>query len=439
MQQESGRERTSSSWTPAVLKNGDFARLFFAGVTSASGFSIGQVALTWIVYAETNSAPDIALIGVSFILASVVFSLLAGALVDRYERRKLMVVSDIVRAASLGGLVLWLVLVGFNLGVILLVAFVLGSFTTLFQPAAWALTPEIVGAERVADANALVQTTNSVTQFASNAVGGLLIVAVGTAAAFSLNTTTFLISAFLIASVAHRETRPSSRGGGEGTSKSSLVNEIREGFRYIMGYRDLLELTLSAGLANFFFAMVTRFLVIYSGDVLKGDAGTYGFLLAALALGWAPGALLSARVHGERRAGLVWIYSGVVDGALILLLVAFPSFILALSELFIVGVLLGFANTTWLTTVQLIVPPEMQGRYFGLDQLGSFAAIPVGQVVAGAIIATSGITVDFVVADIGVAASSGLFVFSPYLRRLGWKPSMKSGERGGWDSNPRVP
>ena len=413
---------------PAVLRNRDFARLFFAGVTSSSGFAIGQVALTWVVYAETNSAPDIALIGVSFILASVVFSLLAGAVVDRYERRKLMVVSDIIRAASLGGLVLWLVLLGFNLGVILLVAFILGSFTTLFQPAAWALTPEIVGSERLVDANALVQTTNSVTQFASNAAGGLLIVAVGTAAAFSLNAATFLVSALLIASVAHRETRPSG-ANAKSTSKASIVGEIRDGFRYIMGYRDLLELTLSAGLANLFFSMVTRFLVIYSGELLNGDAETYGFLLATLALGWAPGALLTARVHGERHAGLVWIYSGVADGALILLLVAFPSFILALLETFVLGLLLGFANTTWLTTVQLVVPPEMQGRYFGLDQLGSFATIPVGQVIAGAVIATSGITADFAIAGIGVAASSGLFIFSPYLRRLGWEPSVEGGER----------
>ena len=98
----------------SVLRNRNFARIFFAGVTSTAGFSIGQVALTWIVYANTGSALDIAYIGISFVLASVVFSLLAGALVDRHERRRLMVVSDAIRATSLAALIACLLIIGSN-------------------------------------------------------------------------------------------------------------------------------------------------------------------------------------------------------------------------------------------------------------------------------------------------------------------------------------
>ena len=68
---------------------------------SAAGFAIGQIALTLIVHGNTKSALDVAFIGVSFIVATVLFSLVAGVLVDRYERRKLMVLSDLARAAAL--------------------------------------------------------------------------------------------------------------------------------------------------------------------------------------------------------------------------------------------------------------------------------------------------------------------------------------------------
>src|SRR5271157_3390163 len=81
----------------SVLHNKNFARLFSAGATSTAGFAIGQVATTWIVWANTHSPLYLAYIGVSFILASIVFSLAAGVLVDRYERRRLMVLSDLVR------------------------------------------------------------------------------------------------------------------------------------------------------------------------------------------------------------------------------------------------------------------------------------------------------------------------------------------------------
>ncbi|MDG6989866.1 MAG: MFS transporter, partial [Nitrososphaerota archaeon] len=189
----------------AVLRNKDFARLFSAGATSIAGFAIGQVALTWIVWTNTGSAIDVAYIGVAFILASVVFSLAAGALVDRHERRRLMVISDLVRAGTLGALVISFFTLGFNMATILVVAFILGSFTTLFQPAERALTPEVVGKEQLANANALVQTSNSVLQFTANTAGATIIEAVGVVAAFSLNTLTFIVSALCISGISGAE------------------------------------------------------------------------------------------------------------------------------------------------------------------------------------------------------------------------------------------
>ena len=405
----------------SLLQNRNFARLFYAGATSTAGFAIGQVALTWIVWTNTSSAIDVAYIGVSFIVAAVIFSLAAGALVDRHERRKLMVLSDLVRAGTLAALVAFILLFGFNLAAILLVAFVLGSFTTLFQPAERALTPEIVGNDQLAQANALVQTSSSVIQFASNTAGASIIFLTGVVAAFGLNTITFLISAILITGVVgFSGTKPPASGGASGR-RPSMVEDIREGFRYIGRNRALLELTLSAGIGNFFLSMVFQFFVVYASVMLGGGVLIYGAISGLFALGWAPGAFVSARFRTVRYAGRIWIFVGVVEGACVVGLALLPYLIPALVLAFSMGLLLGLTNTTWLTAVQLIVPTEMQGRYFGLDQLGSFAVIPVGQVLGGAIIAGSGVGIDFLIAGIGTAASAGLFILSPYLRNLGWR------------------
>jgi len=405
----------------SVLRNRNFARLFYAGATSTAGFAIGQVALTWIVWTKTSSSLDVAYIGVSFIVAAVVFSLAAGALVDRHERRRLMVLSDLVRAGTLAALVAFLLIIGFSIPAILLVAFLLGSFTTLFQPAERALTPEVVGSEQLASANALVQTSNSVIQFASNTAGAGIIALTGVIAAFGLNTMTFLISASLIAGIVGFSGPKLPSQDGKAERRPSMVEDIREGFGYIGRNRALLELTLSAGIGNFFLAMVFQFFVVYASAVLGGGVLVYGAISGLFALGWAPGAFMSARFSTVRYAGVIWIVVGVLEGACILGLVAVPFLIPALALAFTMGLFLGLTNTTWLTAVQLIVPTEMQGRYFGLDQLGSFAVIPVGQVLGGVIIAASGVGLDFVIAGIGTAAGSGLFIFSPHLRNLGWK------------------
>ncbi len=410
-----------SSWLPTVLRNRNFARLFYAGATSAAGFAIGQIALTWVVWTNTASPIDVAYVGVAFILAAVVFSLAAGALVDRHERRRLMVLSDLARAATLGALVGVLVVFGFSLAAILASAFVLGSFTTLFQPAERALTPEIVGKDQIASANALVQTSNSMIQFASNTAGAAIIALAGVVAAFGLNTLTFIVSAALIAGIVGiSSTKTPAKDGGEAT-RTSMLEDIRDGFRYIARNRALLELTISAGIGNFFLSMVFQFFVVYASVILGGGVLVYGAISGLFALGWAPGAYVSSHFRTVHFAGKVWIFAGILDGACVAALVLVPYLVPALVFAFSMGLLLGLTNTTWLTAVQLIVPTEMQGRYFGLDQLGSFAVIPVGQVLGGVVIAGAGVYVDFLIAGIGTAASSGLFFFSPYLRNLGWK------------------
>ena len=406
----------------SVLRNRNFAKIFLAGVASASGFSIGQIALVLIVVANTGSSFDVGFVGVAFILASVIFSLAAGAMVDRYERRRLMVVSDLARAAILVVLVVTLIFVGFNLAAVLVAAFVIGSFSTLFTPAERALTPEVVGTEELVNANALVQASSSVIQFAGNAVGGILVATVGAIIAFSLNSATFIISAFLIVGVVGYTGHV--RQGVAGQAKPSAIDDIKEGFRYIVNFRTLLYLTLSAGAGNFFLTMAFQYFVFYAKQILNGGVGQYGILYGLLvglfSLGWAPGAFVAARFNTVRFAGKVWILCGVAEGAGIGLLVLFPQTLIALPTAFMIGVFLGLTNATWLTIVQLIVPTEMQGRYFGLDQLGSFAVIPVGQVIGAIIVATSGVGFDFMLASLGVMVSAGIFAFTS-LRNLKWE------------------
>jgi len=413
------------SWWPAVLGNRNFARLFFAGVTSASGFAIGQIALTVYVAYQTNSALDVAYIGISFSIATILFSLIAGTLVDRHERRKLMVLSDMARAASLVALVASVYLIGFNLPMVLAVAFVLGSFTTLFQPAERALTPAVVGSEQLQNANALVQSTTAIIQFASNSFGGLLIVAVGITAAFGLNTSTFLVSAILIVGIVGFKV-PARQGSSEERSMPSVLDDMREGFSYIRNNRALLELTVASGIANLFFVMVIQFFVFYARDVISGGITVFGLLNGLFPLGIAPGAYFSARFNTVRFAGLVFLLSGIAEGVVILGLVALPYLASALVLVFLSGLLLGLLNTTWLNTVQLIVPTEMQGRYFGLDQLGSTAVIPVGSVIGGLIINASGVPFDYEIAALGILVTFGLFCLSPYLRTLKYTKSVSN-------------
>src|SRR5271170_2847567 len=140
-----------------VLAHRNFQKLYAAGVTSSSGGAVTGVSILWIVFAATRSPIDVGLVGATQLAGGLVFSLVGGGLVDRHDRRILMITSDVVRAATIAGLALWLTFVGFDLSVILVAAFVVQSFSSIFNPAEATVIPAVVGPGLVADANGLIR------------------------------------------------------------------------------------------------------------------------------------------------------------------------------------------------------------------------------------------------------------------------------------------
>lgn len=410
----------------AVLRNRNFARLFFAGAASISGFSIGQVALNYLVFLKTKSSVDLALVGVAFTLGLMSLSIFGGTLADRQDRRILMIVCDGARAAALAVVAIIFLLLGFNYWLVIPASFVIGAFSAIFQPAERAMTPSILEKEQLADANGLIQLTSSLAQALSNALGGALVVIVGAVLAIGLNSVTFLISGLLIATLTTRRLGPSAAyAPAAKAAKRGFLEDTREGLRYLLGFRGLLMITVASGFFNFFFAMILPFAVIYTTQVLHGDATTYGAFLGLFSLGSAPGSLLVGRIAAVRRAGLAWCMSGIAGGLALLALVLVPVTAAAFVAIFLFGVCLGFAITTWLSIVQIIVPNEMQGRYFGIDTLGSFAILPIGQIVGGFAIASVGLHLTFAIAASGLLLSSLAFFGVRDLRNMGYSMPKK--------------
>jgi MFS family permease len=402
-----------------VLRNRNFTLLFYAGAASTGGFSLGQVALTWLVYLTTGSALDVAYVALSSTVASVLLSVIGGTLVDRQNRQWLMILSDLLRALGLAVLAAYLYFAGFSLPLVLGVSFILGTFSTIFNPAQRALIPSILNSDEVADANGLVQVATSVFQSVASAAGGAIVATIGAVAALGINATTFAISAVLTMSMTLGAlVKPSLTAVNE--VRKGFVSDATDGVKYITSNKGLLYLTVSAGFINLFFAMMIPFVVIYATNVLNGGVTAYGSLLAAFAVGMAPGALLVGRTKAVAYAGIVWGATGLLAGAAMLLSAFTRSFIVAFVLFLAVGVISGYANVTWLSAVQLIVPSEMQGRYFGVDQLGSFAVMPVGQVLGAFIIQSMSVKTDFLVAAVGICVISLVFLFSKDMRAVGY-------------------
>jgi len=332
-----------------------------------------------------------------------------------------MILSDLLRAVGLAVLAAYLYFAGFSLPLVLGVSFILGTFSTIFNPAQRAVIPMVLNPNEVADANGLVQVATSIFQSVASAAGGAVVAVIGVVAALGVNSATFAISGSLIASMTLGNlVKPNIAKNGVAPRKG-FTSDAADGVKYIYSNKGLLYLTLSAGFINLFFAMLTPFVVVYAADALNGGATVYGSLLAAFALGMGPGALLVGRTKAIAYAGIIWGVTGLLAGAAILFMTFTRSFIIALALFLIVGIISGYANVTWLSAVQLIVPSEMQGRYFGVDQLGSFAVMPVGQVIGAFIIESLSIQTDLLIAAVGICVTSFVFLLSKEMRAVGFR------------------
>lgn len=379
-----------------------------------SGSTITSLILIWLVYTETKSALAITYLGIASLLPTIAFGLLIGVVVDRLNRKALMIASDLVRAISVAAIPVFLILKGFSFPLVLTVVGIVGLFSTVFRPATNSLLPKLVPGEAVQSANGIISGSNSVVQMISNAVGGLLIGFAGVTLGLFYNTGTYLVSAAMIAMIAV----PSHLTIRGTRAHATYLSEFREGLSFIRRNKAVLETTVSFTVINFFGTMIGSFLVVYVSRHLVESGTFFGFLVAALGLGIAVGSLMVQKLNTVGYAGKLFIAASAAYGVGATLLVMTRLPLVAILITAAMGMALGFTNTTFFSLMQLVVPNEILGRILSVDEVGSFAAIPLGQIVAGLIIASAGIEFNYLMAGAGVIITATAMLFLKDLRNF---------------------
>lgn len=396
-----------------LWQNRKFTRLWSARLVSRFGSGLSAIVLIWIAYSQTGSALAVTYVGLAEFVPTIAVGVFTGALVDRFDRRRVIVLSNLGRSAAMAALAVVLYLAGFHLAFVLLAVIVFTVLSTFFGPASQALLPEIVPPDSLADANGLFESSESIVGIFASSLAGVMIVIVGAVPSLGIDAASYLVAAMFVALIG--TTVASTPVPPEGTR---LLGEVRDGFVYLRRNVPLFELTLAALVLNFLFAAVLTYLVVYSTGPLRGGAVVFAVLEASLAAGIAVGAILVGRLRLTRFTGRVWVYAAFGQAIGVIGLVVLPELPVALSALFAFGVINGILNITWLSTVQVIVPERMRGRYFAIDNMLSWGAIPVAQIVFGLSILADGISFTLLWVGIGSLVAGVAFLFLKELRQL---------------------
>jgi MFS family permease len=348
--------------------DGSFSALWTGQTISALGDRIHQVALAFMVFEATDSAVAVGLIFVVATLPNLVFGPIAGTLVDRWDHREVMIVSDLLRA----GLVLLIPIAAVtNLALAYPLVFLVTTVSIFFRPAKGAILPRIVAADDLVPANSALWIGETFADIGGYAIAGLFVALLGEQRplAFWIDSVTYVASAMLIASIAvapvGRTVSEKARGVYAG-----LRDELRDGWRFLRNDAILLANTLQSTVGQFMFGIFLVLTPVYVSQSLSlghfQREEAYGFLEGAIGAGNLIGGFVIGLIGSRLALGRMVIVGFVLTGVLVALFPLTGNLAAALGLAFGAGVgNLAFVIPSQ-TLFQRRTPPELMGRVLSL-------------------------------------------------------------------------
>jgi MFS family permease len=362
--------------------------LWAAGVVSRLGSGIASAAAPLFAATLTRDPRQIALVTVFAGLPWLLFALHTGALADRWNRRRVMWLCDLVSAGIYSVLAVAVLAGQAALWTLCAVAFAAATVSTLFDSASQAALPSVVPLGVLARANSrLYVGTVMAGLFAGPPLGSWLFSTVD-GLPFALNAVSFVGSAALVLSIRARF-HAAARG------RTSLRHDIGEGIRWLWAHRQLRAIVVLLTLWNLTESATVSVLVLYALEDLGLDASTYGLLLTGVAVGGIIGATAAPRL--ERRLGtgvLIAVTVGATVAADVgLALTRRPAVAVAL--LAVMGAAAFAFNVVSVSFRQSVVPDGLQGRVSSTYRFATWGINPVGAALGGVIAQAAGIAAVF--------------------------------------------
>jgi DHA3 family tetracycline resistance protein-like MFS transporter len=396
----------------APLRERDFALLFGGTLVSLLGDGIYLVALPFAVLAISDSPATLSLVGVAWSVGMLGFLLVGGVLSDRGDKRRILLLADVVRLVALGvagtlalsgSLAVWH-LVGLGL--------VYGIGEGLSGPAMGSILPELVPETALVQANALERSLRPVAmRLIGPALGGLAVAVLGTGGALLVDAGTFAVSIACL--LAMRARSPLHAPSGE-----PLRAQLREARTFVRSQTWLWATLLTAALGLLaFLGPVEVLLPFRVKEQLGASAGSFGIVLAALGLGSAIGSMSLGHAGLPRRpiTFLYWVW-GVATLGLCGYALANSVWQLVLAG-FGFGVLSGLGDPVWSTLMQTRVPPALRGRVSSMDWLVSVGLTPFSFALVGPVAALVGAQTTLMAGGLlGFGATIAILYLVPGLR-----------------------
>ncbi len=418
----------------AVLRQRNFALLWFGQLISLTGDYVLIVALPFYTYQLTGS---VLATGVMFLvqaLPGLFLGSLAGVFVDRWDRRWTMIASDLLRA----GVLLFLLLARSRdlVWIIYAVAFTEQLISLFFIPAKGAIIPNLVEEQHLMAANSLNSTSDAITRLVGPPLGGALLALLGLSSTVFIDSASYLVSAVMILlismparsllageapAVDQKEEVVQKGEAGMLVTLAGVWREWLDGLRLVIHERILLTLFVAGAIIMLSQGIINVLIVVFVKAILHGDASTFGLLITFQGIGMLAGAVLVGQLGKRLKPAYLLALGTMPAGIAVLAIVNVANIVLTLALITVVGVLVVSFFITEQTLLQSAVADEYRGRVLGAygttsslfyitgigcgSVLGGLLGVVGALDIAGALFALAGVVALLMLRGIDVSAA----------------------------------
>jgi len=398
-------------------------RLFFTGQSvSLIGTWMQRIAIPWLVYSLTGSALLLGIVAFSLYIPTFLFAPIAGAIIDRWDRYKVLVITQVLSMLQALLLAVLYFAGAAQVWNIILLSVVLGTINAFDLPARQSFVIDLVGDRSdLGNAIALNSTMFNAARLVGPSIAGMVIVVSNEGVCFLINGLSFI---FVISSLLMMRLKPRA----EPDRKEDVWSEMKAGFRYALNYIPVRDVILLLAMMNLMGIPFTVLLPVFASEVLEGGSSVYGFLMGATGVG----ALAAALYLASRKSAVGLMQIIAVSAGLFGLSLIFFSltrvFIMSMAMILFVGFGMMLETTSSNTLLQTIADDDKRARVMSFYAMAMMGATPIGSLLLGALADRVGAPLTLAIGGFACVLASLVFAWRlprvlhevrPAFRRLG--------------------
>lgn len=359
------------------LKYRNFKLFFYGQSISLIGTWMQKTAVSWLVYRLTGSAILLGLVGFVSLIPSLVLSPYAGSLIDRHNKYKILLITQVISMAQAGALAAIIFLKYYNIPVIIALSLLQGIINAFDVTCRQSLMVEMVEDKTdLPNAIALNSTMANLARIVGPAIAGVILSTFGETFCFAGNFVSYIpVLACLLMMKLNLTVIPH--------GQKSIWTELEEGFKYISGDKELSSMIIMIGISSLFVIPFNTLMPIFAKDVFNGGAGTFSWFESAAGFGSVISAMYLANLKSAKPLMKITILASGIFG-LSLVLLSYASVLpLALAFMTLSGLGMMAQTSAINTYIQTHANPEMRGRAISYYVMAYQGMIPIGSLLIG--------------------------------------------------------